>query len=126
MSEPEQAAADPWESVPADSVPAGQQQQQQLPPGYGYPQPGMMPQYYYPGYQARRTNGLAIASLVCGICGFLYLIPAFLGIIFGCVALSQIKRQGTDGRGLAIAGIATGSSWLGLILLLIVMFIGAH
>ena len=53
---------------------------------YGYPQP-------------RPTNGMAIASLVCA---FLF---APLGIIFGHVSMSQIKRTGEQGRGLAIAGL---------------------
>lgn len=121
MSESERPAADPWESVPGGSVPQQQQQQPPVPPGYGYPPPGAMPPYYYPGYQVRRTNGLAIASLVCGICGFLYLIPAILGIVFGCVALKQTKRDGADGRGMAIAGIVTGSFWIGALILIIVL-----
>jgi hypothetical protein len=85
-----------------------------------------MPPYYYPGYQQpRRTNGLAIASLVCGICGFLYLIPAILGIVFGAVAVRQIKRDGTEGRGMAIAGIAVGTAWLALVVLLIIVLVAA-
>jgi len=119
VSESEQPAGDPWQSVPGGSVsppPPGAP----IPPGYGYPPPGMMPPYYYPGYQVRRTNGLAIAALVCGICGFIYLIPAILGIVFGCVALRQTKRDGTDGRGMAIAGIVTGSAWVALVVVVIV------
>jgi peptidyl-prolyl cis-trans isomerase B (cyclophilin B) len=42
---------------------------------------------------------LAIASLVCA---FLF---APLGIIFGHISLSQIKRTGEDGHGLAVAGL---------------------
>ena len=53
--------------------------------------------YGYPG--PRPTNGLAIASLVCA---FLF---APLGIIFGHISLSQIKRTGEDGHGLAVAGL---------------------
>ena len=56
----------------------------------------------YPGYGPRRTNSLSIASLVCA---FLF---APLGIVFGHVSLSQIKRSGEDGRGLAIAGLVLG------------------
>ena len=47
----------------------------------------------------RATNALAIASLVCA---FLF---APLGIVFGHISLSQIKRTGEEGRGLAIAGL---------------------
>ena len=76
------------------------------PPPYGPypPPPGPYAGYYgYPGYPAypppRTTNALAIASLVFA---FLF-IP--LGIIFGHIALSQIRKTGEEGRGLAIAGL---------------------
>jgi len=42
---------------------------------------------------------MAIASLVCSFLFF----P--LGIVFGHISLSQIKRTGEEGRGLAIAGL---------------------
>ena len=71
-------------------------------PGYGYPPPPRG-YYGYPPVPARRTNGLAIAALVCGVCGFIYLVPAILGILFGCISLRQIRREGTDGRGMATA-----------------------
>jgi peptidyl-prolyl cis-trans isomerase B (cyclophilin B) len=45
------------------------------------------------------TNGLAIASFV------LAFFVSLLSIIFGHVALSQIKRTGERGRGLALAGL---------------------
>jgi len=124
VSESEQPPADPWESVPNAAAPPGAPGVGGPGPGYGaFPPPGTMPPYYYPGYQVKRTNGLAIASLVCGICGFLYLIPAILGIIFGLVALRQTKRDGADGKGMAIAGIVTGSAWLALFVLIIVLVV---
>jgi Domain of unknown function (DUF4190) len=53
---------------------------------------------------------MAVASLVCSLFGWVCLfIGAILGVIFGFVALSQIKRSGQRGRGLAIAGIVIGS-----------------
>jgi hypothetical protein len=45
---------------------------------------------------------MAIAALVAS----LLLSP--LGVIFGHISLSQIKRTGEDGRGLAIAGLVIG------------------
>lgn len=54
----------------------------------------------YPGYPPpQRTNGLAISSLVCAFLFF----P--LGIVFGHVSLSQLKRTNEGGRGLAVAGL---------------------
>jgi hypothetical protein len=59
--------------------------------------------------------------LVCGIAGFLFFLPAVLGIIFGFIARSQIKQsRGTQkGDGMAIAGIIVGFAWIALLVLLI-------
>jgi uncharacterized membrane protein len=68
----------------------------------------------------KRNNGLAVASLVCSCAGFVLFVPAVLGIIFGFVARSQIRRSmGTQrGDGLAIAGIIVGFAWIALIVIL--------
>jgi hypothetical protein len=86
-------------------------------------QPGVY--YGYPPLAARKTNGLAIAALVCGICGFLYLVPAILGVVFGIIALRQIRRDESDGRGMAIAGIITGGAWLAFVVVLFLIVIAA-
>jgi hypothetical protein len=109
-------APDPWESVPGSAAPPPQP-----PPGYG----GYPPPYYPSGFQPRRTDGLAIAALVCGLCGFLCFIPGILGVVFGIVALRRIDRERTEGKGLAIAGIATGSVWVALLLFVVVSFVVA-
>src|SRR3954452_10367118 len=70
------------------------------PPPYGPypPPPGPYAGYY--GYPPpRSTNALAIVSLVCA---FLF---APLGIVFGHISLSQIRKTGEEGRGLALAGL---------------------
>jgi uncharacterized membrane protein len=66
-------------------------------------------------------NGLAIASLVLGIV-WLYWLGSILAVVFGHVALSQIKRSGGEqrGRGMAIAGLVLG--YFGVAMLL--FFIG--
>ncbi len=98
-------------------------QQQPYPAGpydqnpYGaYPQPGYPPPY--PGYGqpypvSRGTNTMAILALVFGI------LLAPLGLVFGFVARSQIKKTGEDGDGLALAGIIIG----GVFTLLFVAYI---
>jgi hypothetical protein len=55
------------------------------------------------------TNGLAVASLVCSLL-WLGWIGSALAIVFGHVALGQIRRaQGRErGRALAIGGLALG------------------
>ena len=45
-------------------------------------------------------------------------------MIFGHVALNQIKRTGQGGRGLAIAGIVLGYIGIALLLITIVVVIG--
>ena len=79
---------------------------------YGaYPPPpqGGYPTEYYGYPRPRPSNAMSIASLVCA---FLF---APLGIVFGHISLSQIKRTGEDGRGLAIAGLIISYVWLALI-----------
>ena len=77
--------------------------------------------YGYTPYVANRgTNGMAIASLVLGIL-WLDWIGSILALIFGYIALSQIKRRQQGGRALAIAGIILG--WIGIgFLLLVIVF----
>ncbi len=70
------------------------------PPYGGYPPPpngGYAGYYGYPRPQP--TNALAIVSLVCAF------VFAPLGIVFGHISLSQIRKTGEEGRGLAIAGL---------------------
>ncbi|KUI19006.1 cyclophilin [Mycobacterium sp. GA-1285] len=67
------------------------------PPPYGYPAP-----YSYGYPPPRQTNTLAVAALVCAF------VFAPLGIVFGHLSLSQIKKTGEEGRGLAIAGLVIG------------------
>lgn len=85
------------------------------PGGYGYPPPQQPGGYGYPppgsGYpqQTPGTNGLAIASLVCSLLGWLCGIGPILGLVFGFIALNQIKQTGQGGRGMALAGIIIGA-----------------
>ena len=71
--------------------------------------------------------GLAIASMVLGIV-WIYWIGSILAIIFGHVALSQIKKSNgwKTGRGMAIAGVVLGYVGLGTLILVIILAIGAR
>ena len=78
--------------------------------------PGPWPDGYAPGQPPPpgSTNGFAIPALILG------LIPVLpLGFVFGFVALSQIKRTGQAGRGMAIAGIVLSGVWVIVIALVI-------
>lgn len=72
---------------------------------------------------AARTNGLAVASLACGIAQFMFgplgTIPA---IVLGHMARSQIRRTGEQGAGLALAGLVLG--WGALILGIALIVVG--
>ena len=72
----------------------------------------------------RKTNGMAIASLICACAGvFLIGIPAVLGIIFGFVARAQIRQSnGTQGgASLALAGIIIGFAVAALIVVVLLV-----
>lgn len=105
-------------------------------PGYPAQQPGQYGQPYGQGSYGpgsggstpqRKTNGLAVASLVLGIlwvCG----VGSILALIFGYMGKKQIdESQGQqEGRGMAIAGIVLG--WIGvafLVLYIILLIAGA-
>jgi hypothetical protein len=94
-----------------------QPQQQILYPPYYVTQ---VPPQPYPVAPAARTSGLAIASLVLGIC-WLYGLGSVLAVIFACVAKSQQKQDpNLGGRGMATAGLVLGIIGLvGLVLVLI-------
>jgi hypothetical protein len=65
---------------------------------------------YVAPVQERRTNSMAIASLVLSLCWFLFVLGPILAILAGHRALAQIRRSpGTQkGRGLAAAGLMIG------------------
>lgn len=73
--------------------------------------------------QTKGTNGFAIAALITGLLGL-----NVLAIIFGFVALSQIKTSGEGGKGMAIAGIVLGFAAIVIFLIIflsIFVFVGA-
>ncbi len=82
---------------------------------------GVMAPYQANLYQPVRvppTNGMAIASLICGLAFGIGAIPA---VILGHLAHGQIRRNGERGEGLAIAGLVLGYLGMGLWTLLILI-----
>jgi hypothetical protein len=73
---------------------------------------------------AAPTNGMAIASLVCGILGWVMfpVVAPILAIIFGHLARGQIRHTGEGGGGMALAGLVLG--YINLALCLVVAVIG--
>lgn len=81
----------------------------QAPTGSTYlPQPGAGPVPAKTG-----TNGLAIAAFVLSIL-WICAVGSLLGLILGIIALSQIKKSGRGGKGLAIAAIIIGALGLAI------------
>jgi Domain of unknown function (DUF1707)/Domain of unknown function (DUF4190) len=77
-----------------------------------------------------KTNGLALASLACGLAPFIFGPPvAIPAIVFGHLARRQIKRTGEQGASLALAGLILGWATVILAIVLIVglaMSAGMH
>lgn len=87
----------------------------------GAPVPGRAP---VPGIirTHSKSSGLAIASMVLGISGIVtYGLTGIIGLIMGIIALRKINRsQGElEGKGFAIAGIATGAATFFLMFIVI-------
>jgi len=90
----------------------GQTQLSQIPPT-----PGLVPQ--------QATNGMAIASLVCGLGQLLAGFPAGIAaIILGHLARRRIRETGERGDGMARAGLILG--YIGTIgfVLLVLLIVG--
>lgn len=68
---------------------------------------------------APSTNPWAIASLICSLVGI-----AILGVIFGHIALGEIKRSNgwQTGYGMALAGLIIGYAEIALGLVILIAF----
>jgi hypothetical protein len=93
---PQQPVASQPQAAYPQQPPAPYQQQP-----VGYPQ-----QYAYPPQAyvaARPTNVLAVITLVLALVGI-----SIGAVITGHISLSQLKKTGEQGRGMAIAGLIIG------------------
>ena len=102
--------------LPSDTVIAPPPTTRQPPPPPGSPAPpGPSPAVEI------KLNGFAVASMVLGIFG-MFAITALLAVIFGHIALAQIRRsEGWQrGTGIALAGVILGWSFLAVFLLALI------
>lgn len=106
-------------------------------PGYGgaqFGQPAQPAAWQYGAPQQKTTNGLAVASLVCGIAGLVLFWACFVGLILGiaAVVLGFIGRNkakqlpGEAGSGMALGGIITGgiAAVLTAVILVVAVVVG--
>jgi hypothetical protein len=82
---------------------------------------------------SEKTSSLAITSLVLGIVSipllFLWGIGTLFGIaalVLGIIALNRINKTKSSGKGMAIAGIATGGFTLLVALILVIVIIAYY
>lgn len=69
------------------------------------------------------TDGLAIASFVCGILGLFLFFTAIPALVLGIISLGRYNRgEYYTGKGLAITGVVLGGLVLFLVFLLIGLF----
>ncbi|PPF77415.1 DUF4190 domain-containing protein [Subtercola sp. Z020] len=121
----------PYQTQPTEQYPPQQYQQQYQQPNEpahqpAYPQQyqpqppaGSLDPYAVPKHDpnAAPTNTLAIVALVLGLT-----VPIG-GIVLGHIALSQIRRTGEAGHGLALAGLIIGYAYTALVFLAIIAYI---
>jgi peptidyl-prolyl cis-trans isomerase B (cyclophilin B) len=85
------------------------------------PAPNYQPQPYAPSAPyapGPPTNSLAIISLVLSLVGV-----SLGGVICGHIALSQIRRTGEAGHGLALAGVIIGYAFIGIGVLFLIGYV---
>jgi hypothetical protein len=76
-------------------------------------------------YEKTPSKGMAIASMILGIISLvapgLNFVTGLVAIILGSIPLSQGKGTDWDGRGMAMAGVITGT--ISIILYLLLCFL---
>ncbi len=90
------------------------------PANVSYGPPPNAPYGYSPYAPPQGTNGMAIASLVLGLV-WVYWIGSILAIIFGFVALAQIRDRNQSGKGMAVAGLILGFIGVGIFVLAVLV-----
>lgn len=92
-----------------------------VPPPPAFEQSPMLP---VQPQRARKTSGMAIASLVLGIL-WIYWLGSILALVFGYIAKREIResREPIEGSGLATAGIVLGWVGIGTLSLVILLVI---
>ncbi len=121
---PGHSAAPGQPAAPAQpAAPYGQQA-----PAYGQQAPAYAQQQSYraaaPVPAAPRGTTLAQTNTYAVLAILLAFIAPIAGVVFGHLGLSQIKRTGDAGRGLAVTGLVIGYAAIAFLIVFFVMYIG--
>ncbi|MCW2288558.1 uncharacterized protein DUF4190 [Leucobacter luti] len=110
------------QQAPAQQPFAQQAPQPQRQPAPAYAQPaysaGQTPASVPQGTTLDKTNTFAFLSII------LAFIAPVAGIVFGHMGLSQIKRTGDSGRGIALTGLIISYAWFAFIAVFMVLYVG--
>lgn len=74
-----------------------------------------------PSAPAEKWNVLSIVGFVLSLIGF-----NIVAIVLGFIGLSQVKKTGERGRGLAIAAIIIGFAYIVIGIILTIVFVGIY
>jgi Domain of unknown function (DUF4190)/Domain of unknown function (DUF1707) len=89
---------------------------------YASAQPSPAAPAWQPQTQPQRTDGMAIAALLCGIGQFVFFPAGIAAIILGHKARRRIRMTGEGGDGLAQTGLILGYVGIGLLLVAVLLF----
>jgi hypothetical protein len=99
----------------------------QYPPGGGYGVPMMMPMQMRPANT--QNNVLGLLSMIFGIISIPLLFCCYVGIPLGIAAIvlgilgnAKANEGKANNKGMSIAGIATGSATIAILVLIIVLY----
>ena len=124
----------PTQAYPTTPLPGYTPQSQQPTPGSAPGQPARTaapqapsPAPYTAAQQPQRPTGpttLAYTNTYALLAIIFAFISPIAGIIFGHLGLGQIKRNGDQGRGLALTGLIISYAYFAFLVIFIVLYIG--
>src|SRR5579859_5820816 len=134
---PPQSYPPPSQNIPPPVFPQAPGYQQPAYQQPGYQQAGYQQAAYQqpvprgvavppvPAYAVQKTNGMAIAALVCGIVQFFgfWLLGTIPAIVLGHMARNQLRQRNEQGAGLALAGLILGYVGLALTVVIVIIVI---
>ena len=93
--------------------------------GPGFREPNLQPKHFVSETQALRDNQMALASFILSV-SWIFFVGSILAVIFGHLAMSQIRRSNgaESGRGHALMGLVFGYAGIMVGLLVLIIILG--